>query len=129
MGVYYVVNALLMRKKRRRKGKNEMSSKSLATISSSLMNNTNNTYTYATKGSVIDMEEAETEEQAKKERINGMILQLSQGGDVEKTNKACNLGLWHIYLFGVIRVYRIFKNLKTAAASVARRTIFFQSMH
>ena len=34
-----------------------------------------------------------------------------------------------IYLFGVIRVYRIFKNLKTAAASVARRTIFFQSMH
>ena len=34
-----------------------------------------------------------------------------------------------IYLFSVIRVYRIFKNLKTAAASVARRTIFFQSMH
>ena len=40
------------------------------------------------------MEEAETEEQANKERINGMILQLSQDGDVEKTNKACDLGLW-----------------------------------
>lgn len=84
-----------------------MSSKSLATISSSLMNNTNNTYTYATKGSVIDMEEAETEEQAKKERINGMILQLSQGGDVEKTNKACNLGLWQVYAYHCMRCHHV----------------------
>ena len=83
-----------------------MSSKSLATISS-LTNNTNNTYTYATKGSVIDMEEAETEEQAKKERINGMILQLSQGADVEKTNKACNLGLWQVYAYHCMRCHHI----------------------
>ena len=72
-----------------------MSSKSLAT-NSSLMNNTNNTDTYTTFSSVIDMEE---EEEEKKKRRNEIILQLSQGADVEKTNKACNLGLWQVYAY------------------------------
>jgi len=80
-----------------------MSSKSLAT-NSSLMNNTNNTDTYTTFSSVIDMEE---EEEEKKKRRNEIILQLSQGADVEKTNKACNLGLWQVYAYYCMRCHHV----------------------